>query len=111
MACILGVLLVVFPEGAFIQAGSMAFGVLVHNELLTTLGLICLPMAAQVMGYPDTVVVGCVALAVLTLVKRVEANRTPLPQGRQRWLVIWRRIWFDRDVPSHEEWLKHHHGG
>jgi len=48
---------------------------------------------------------GCVAAIVLTAVKRLEANRAPLPSGPERRQVIWRRLWLDRDIPSHEAWV------
>jgi len=46
------------------------------------------------------------AMLLLTLVKRIEANRRPLPPpGPERRRVIMRRMLFDRDIRSHPEWI------
>ncbi|HEY76656.1 MAG TPA: glycerol-3-phosphate acyltransferase [Thermoflexia bacterium] len=105
LASIIGTLLVVFPLGGLIQVGMMVLGFLIKNELLTTLTLLAMPLLSIAFGRPPAVTWGCVAMILLTAVKRVEANRTPLPSGRERWTVIWRRLWLDRDVSSHKEWL------
>jgi hypothetical protein len=45
-------------------------------------------------------------MVVLTLLKRLEANRRPLPPpGPERRRVILRRLVFDRDIASHEAWI------
>jgi len=105
MSCVLGTLAVVFPWGALIQLLVMGVGFALHVESLTTLGLLALPLLSLAFGRPPAVTWGSVAMIVLTAVKRVEANRAPLPSGAERWRVVWRRLWLDRDVPSHEEWV------
>ncbi len=105
LASIIGTLLVVFPLGGLIQVGMMVLGFLIKNELLTTLTLLAMPLLSMAFDRPPVVTWGCVAMILLTAVKRLEANRTPLPSGRDRWAVVWRRLWLDRDVPSHREWL------
>lgn len=109
LACILGVLAVLFPEGALIQIGVMLVGVLLHNELFTTFGLISMPIIADMFGRPDAVILSCTLMLALTLTKRIEANGTPLPEGAERWPVVWRRIWLDRDVTSRKEWIARDH--
>ncbi|MEA3377533.1 MAG: glycerol-3-phosphate acyltransferase [Chloroflexota bacterium] len=105
LGCILGTLAVVFPQGALIQLLVMGVGFVLHAVLLTTLGLLALPPLSLVFGQPPAVTWGCVAAIVLTAVKRVDANRTPLPPGPDRGKVIWRRLWLDRDIASHEAWV------
>ncbi|MCK4470791.1 MAG: glycerol-3-phosphate acyltransferase [Anaerolineae bacterium] len=105
LSSILGTLAVVFPWGALIQLLVMGVGFVLHIELLTTLGLLALPFLSLAFGRPPAVTWGCVAMIVLIAIKRVEANRTPLPPGTERRKVIWRRLWLDRDVSSHEEWV------
>lgn len=105
LSCILGTLAVVFPWGALIQLLVMGVGFVLHIELLTTPGLLALPLLSLAFDRPPAVTWGCVAMIVLTAVKRVEANRTPLPPGPERWKVVWRRLWLDRDIPSHEKWV------
>jgi hypothetical protein len=46
-------------------------------------------------------------MALLTLLKRLEANRRPLPPpGSKRWAVIWLRLIFDRDIRDHQAWIR-----
>jgi hypothetical protein len=47
------------------------------------------------------------AMVLLTLMKRFEANRRPLPSpGPERRRVIIRRLLFDRDINSHHDWIR-----
>jgi len=106
LGCILGLLVVVFPQGALIQLLLMGLGVLLHVEQpIAIVGLLALPALSLAFDRPPAVMWGCVAAIVLTAVKRLEANRAPLPSGPERRQVIWRRLWLDRDIPSHEAWV------
>ena len=105
LSCILGTLLVVFPAGLALLASLMVFGLVLHAEaLLALVGLLALPALSAAMGQPGPVTWGCVAMLVLTALKRAEANRRPLPQGPERWRVLLRRIMLDRDVLSRRGW-------
>jgi len=104
LSCIMGALVVIFPWGALFQLLLMAVGYALHFELMTTLALLALPLWSLAFGRPAAVTWGCVVMIVLTAGKRIEANRTPLPPGPARWPVIWRRLWLDRDIFSHETW-------
>ena len=57
------------------------------------------------MAQPVEVTLGCLAMVLIAVLKRLEANRAPLPAGPERWPTIWRRVWLDRDIADHEEWL------
>ncbi|MGD8904872.1 MAG: hypothetical protein PVI67_15010, partial [Anaerolineae bacterium] len=47
------------------------------------------------------------AMILITLAKRLEANRRPLPPpGPERLKVLLRRAFLDRDMASHEEWIR-----
>jgi len=49
----------------------------------------------------------CGGILLLTIVKRLEANRLPLPPpGIDRRLVLMRRLLFDRDVGFSEPWVE-----
>jgi len=72
---------------------------------MITLGLLTLPILSLTFGLPPAVTWGCIAMILLTAAKRVEANRTLLPRSPEKWAVVWRRLWLDRDIPSHEEWV------
>ena len=105
ISCIMGTLAVVFPCGALMQLVMMVVGYVLHIELLTALGLLALPLLSLALGRPPAVTWGCAAMIALAAMKRLEANRAPLPAGSGRWKVVWRRLWLDRDIPSHEEWM------
>jgi len=105
LASMIGTLLIVFPWGGVIQVLTMVAGLILRVELFTTLALLAMPFLSLAFGRPPAVTWGCVAMILITAVKRMEANRTPLPAGPERWRVLWRRLWLDRDIPSHEEWL------
>ena len=46
-------------------------------------------------------------MTVITIVKRLEANRRPLPDDPlERRNVILRRIFLDRDIQDHESWIQ-----
>ncbi|MDY6876765.1 MAG: glycerol-3-phosphate acyltransferase [Chloroflexota bacterium] len=105
LSSILGTLAVVFPWGALIQLLVMGLGLVLHIEHLTNVGLLAMPLLSLIFDRPPAVTWGCVAMIILTAVKRVDANRTPLPPGPERWKVIGRRLWLDRDILSHEEWV------
>jgi glycerol-3-phosphate acyltransferase PlsY len=105
LGTMLGILVVVFPWGALIQLLAMLLGLVLRFDLMTTLGLLALPLLSAGFGRPPAVTVGCIAMIVLTAVKRAEGNRRPLPRSPERWAVIWRRLWLDRDMRDHQEWV------
>jgi acyl phosphate:glycerol-3-phosphate acyltransferase len=105
VSTIVGTLLVVFPAGALIQLFLMGAGLVLRVRQLTTIGLFIMPFLSLTFARPPAVTCGCVAMVALTAVKRLEANRAPLPPDRERWSVLWRRLWLDRDIPSHEQWV------
>ncbi|NIM94848.1 MAG: glycerol-3-phosphate acyltransferase [Anaerolineales bacterium] len=68
--------------------------------------LLTLPIFSYFAGGPTVVTPTALAFTAITLVKRLEANRRPLPQpGPERRKVILRRLIFDRDIPHHRTWL------
>ena len=105
LGTILGTLLVVFPVGTLVLLLPMGIGYLLHTTAGSTIGLLLLPIASLVLDTPAAVTWGCVAMILITAAKRLEANRRPLPAGPERWLVIWRRLWLDRDIADHKKWL------
>ncbi len=96
----LGMLAVVFPLGALLLLlGALGLGRLLHRTPVgALLGLTALPGVVIVTGGSDALVRGTVGMLVLTIVKRLEANRRPLPRDPvRRRIVLWRRFWYDRD--------------
>jgi glycerol-3-phosphate acyltransferase PlsY len=98
MAATLGVLLVVFPIGVAWVLGALALGALMHQvPLLHGLGVLTLPLLSGWLGEPLPVTRMCLALILLMIVKRLEANqgcRALRPVRRQVWL---NRLLHDRD--------------
>lgn len=105
LSCVVGLLAVTFPVGALILVVFVVSGFLLKNTAGTTIGLLLLPPVSIALGEPTAVTWGCIALILFTGIKRLEGNRVPLPAGKDRWPVIMRRLWQDRDIADHEEWL------
>ena len=105
----LGMWLVIFPWGFAWMLGFLAVGFFLGDSApFLLLSLITMPLFAVWIGGPDYVLPVSVAMILITVVKRLEANRRPLPDkdDPQRRQVLLRRLVFDRDIASHEEWLR-----
>jgi len=102
----LGALLVVFPWGAlWILAWTVLGGVKRHLAGVSALlGFVTLPLFAMAILQAPAVVWGCLGMLLIVILKRVEGNREPLPEAENRWRVIWRRLWLDRDLADHDAW-------
>ena len=105
---ILGIMLVVFPWGFPWLLAFMALGRLLgYTALLSLLGIATLPLLAWFTGQPAEVIWAGVALLVITVIKRLEANRLPLPpNGPERCRVLLNRFLFDRDVGQRQKWVE-----
>jgi glycerol-3-phosphate acyltransferase PlsY len=78
-----------------------------RGGLISLLALALLAPAATALGDPLPLVAGGVVIVLLVTLKRLEANRLPLPLDRRaRRAVLWRRLWWDRDVPADQPWEK-----
>jgi len=104
----LGVLLVIFPWGFPWMLAALAIGWLLGDSAPWALaGLVSLPLWSQVLGGPEIVIPLSAGMLALTLGKRLEANRRPLPpSGPERRRVIILRLFFDRDIVSHSDWIR-----
>ena len=72
---------------------------------LSLLAAVLFAPAAWLLGDPAPIVIGGAVVALMVMVKRLEANRLPLPADpAARRLVRWRRLWWDRDVRPDEPW-------
>lgn len=105
ISAILGTLLVLFPWGVAFLLLAMFIGWRLGNTAGSSVGLLGLPLLSLILDMDPAVTWGCVAMIVITALKRLDANRRPLPEGKDRWAVIWRRLWLDRDIDDHEAWL------
>ncbi len=106
MATTIGVLLAWDARLALLLLGALvAGGSLRASASGALIGLVLLAPGAWVLGDVPELVAACALLALLIAVKRLEANRLPLPaDSRQRRMVLLRRLWQDRDVPRDQPW-------
>ena len=104
----MGVLLVIFPWGALWMLAFLAIGWRLGDSAQWALAsLVTLPLFAYLVGGPEVVAPATGAMLLLTLGKRLEANQRPLPPpGPERRRVILRRLFLDRDIASHEDWIR-----
>jgi glycerol-3-phosphate acyltransferase PlsY len=105
LSCFLGALVIVFPWGAVFLISVIIAGYFLKSTAGSTVGLLGLPFFSLALDMPAAMTWGCLGMILITALKRLEANRAPLPSGPERWHVIWRRLWLDRDIEDHEEWL------
>ena len=103
----LGAIAVIFPWGFPWILAFLAVGFLLGDSAPWALAsLILLPLFNLWMDGPAVIPEAVVVMVIVTIIKRVEANRRPLPaEKEERRKVILRRIIFDRDIPSHKEWI------
>lgn len=108
LGCFLGVLLILFPWGFPWMLGFLVLGWRLGDSAPWALaGLLGLPLFAQWVDGPSVVAPLSGAMVLLSLAKRLEANRRPLPsQGAERRQVILRRLFLDRDIASHPDWIR-----
>ena len=90
------------PAFIVVAVAGVPFGLI---PICVGLGLVLTPAAAFAGGEPAAVVVGCGALALLVLAKRVRANGPPDPD-LARGAVWYNRLLFDRDVRDREAWVR-----
>jgi glycerol-3-phosphate acyltransferase PlsY len=104
----MGLLLVIFPWGFPWMLAFLAIGWRLGDSAPWALAsLVTLPLLAHLVGGPVVVGPATGAMLLLTLAKRLEANRRPLPPpGVERRRVILRRLLFDRDIASHTDWIQ-----
>ena len=104
----MGVLLVLFPWGFPWMLGFLAIGWLLGDSAPWALTSIAtLPLLAYLVSGPPVVVFLAGGMVLLSLGKRLEANRRPLPPpGPERRRVILRRLLLDRDIADHKMWIQ-----
>lgn len=103
---ILGMMLAVLPWGFVWLLAFMATGRLLRQTALFSLvGIATLPVLAAFARQPAEVIWASVAMLAITIAKRLEANRRPLPPpGPERRRVLMRRLFLDRDAAWQDTW-------
>jgi len=112
MATFAGIWLILYPPALLWLGGLLAIGWRLGDSgpwLLVC--LLTLPIVARFLGGPGIVGPAAGAMILITLAKRLEADGRPLPPpGPERRKVCLRRVFLDRDVVSHEEWIRREPG-
>lgn len=103
----LGVLLALFPWGVPIILAGLGIGNIFRSPAIPLLVVASLPIFAAFLNGSSIVLWLSVGMTVITVVKRLEANRRPLPDDPiERRKVILRRIFLDRDIQDHKSWIQ-----
>jgi len=103
-----GVWLAIYPWGLVWMTLLLGIGWRLGDSApFLLLSLLTLPILAHCTGGPAIVASLSGVMILITLLKRLESNRQPLPPpGPERRTVILHRLFLDRDVTSHEEWIR-----
>lgn len=104
----IGLLLVIFPWGFPFILSFLALGYLLGDSAPIALAsLVFLPLFSHIIQGPPVITWAAVGMVLVTIAKRLEANRRPLPHNKQdRRTVLLRRIFLDRDIQSHQDWIR-----
>jgi glycerol-3-phosphate acyltransferase PlsY len=108
LGAFMGVLTVIFPWGFPWMLAFLAIGWRLGDSAPWALAsLVTLPVFSYLIDGPGVVAPATGVMLLLTLAKRLEANRRPLPpHGPERRRVILRRLLLDRDIASHSDWIR-----
>ena len=107
MSPFLGELFVLFPLGMLILLIGLGIGNRLKSPAVPLFTIILLPVFAAMFNGPEFMPWLALGMTVITVLKRLEANGRPLPEDPQeRHEVILRRIFLDRDIQDHEEWIR-----
>ena len=102
----MGMMLVVFPWATLLLLAALGIGRLLSGTAVVSLaGVVVLPLLSWATAQPLAVTWACLAMLLITVFKRLEANRIPLPSGTERRHVLVRRLLMDRDVGAREPWV------
>jgi len=102
----MGALAVTFPWGSLFVLIMLGIGRLFkYTAPVSLLALVTLPLLSWATGQPSAVTWACLGMLLITVAKRLEANRIPLPSGAERQRVLVRRLLLDRDVRAREKWV------
>jgi glycerol-3-phosphate acyltransferase PlsY len=106
-----GLLLVVFPWGIPWLLVPLAIGYLFFKDSppFALFSMVTLPFLSYFLGSSPVILWGTIIMLVITIVKRLEANRRSLPDDiKERRVVLLRRLILDRDIASHADWINRH---
>ncbi len=102
----MGVLLVLAWKEliAFAIVAGIGWLLFRSNALWVGIAMALLPLWAILFAEPLEVFLFCVALVLVLALKRLEANRLKAPEGVPGHILAVRRLLYDRDLSTREEW-------
>lgn len=108
LSSFLGILLVLFPWGDIWLLLFLAVGFALGDSAPMALaGIASMPLLIWLLDGSNSLYWLIGIMLILTLIKRLEANRRPFPsQGEERRRVIWLRLLYDRDIRDHRLWIQ-----
>jgi glycerol-3-phosphate acyltransferase PlsY len=107
LGSMVGLWLVFYPPAVLWLVAWIVFGFFLGDSAPFALASqLTLPTMGSALEAPDIVIPLAWVTAFVTVVKRVEANRRPLPATLPAIVkVLLLRIFFDRDMVSHKDWI------
>ncbi len=108
VSVILGTALALFPWGVLWILLALGLGKVFNlGGVLVLISLATMPGLASLFHQPQPEVILFFLFFILTVIKRLEANREPLP-GKGKKTVLLRRLLLDRDIKDPKAWLHRH---
>jgi glycerol-3-phosphate acyltransferase PlsY len=105
---VIGTLLALSPLllVAFMVIAVSGWAVTRSSGVWVLISLVLLPAWAVLVGDPVVISFYCTGLLGLIVVKRLLSNWTPMPEGLPKERVLFNRLFRDRDVDDHAEWVQ-----
>ncbi len=101
----LGVLILLAPKAFLVFCGVTLVGLLLWSVPVgMIMGMASLPLASWSFGEPLPLILGCTGMFLLTVTKRLTANRATICGDWKR--VIFYRLLLDRDIRDREAWVQ-----
>lgn len=106
IAASVGVVLILAPiEVAVSVIISLLGAPLRKLALFVLVAIIILPFLSWYFGLEKAVIGGEAIIALLVIVKRLEANRRRIRPGVNKWEVLLYRFLYDRDIRNRKAWI------
>ena len=107
LSTFIGLLLIIFPLGIPWLGVFLLVGYLLKDSPpYAIFSLTTMPALAAWLDGRPVVIWATIFMLIITVVKRLEANRRPLPgDARECRVVLLRRLILDRDITSHRDWI------
>ena len=91
---------------AFVVVSIGGWAVTRSSGVWVLIALALLPVWSVIAGEPRTITFFSLGLVVLTVLKRLLSNWTPLPEGLPKAKVLLNRLFRDRDVDDQADWVR-----